>query len=377
MLGSDKSDDRSALSSVAEDWEFVALPPPPEISQSGHDASLPWAPSAPSGVRSQLARHPLLVIADSAVPLQGQSASRSHRGSILTESLAGLRRHVRAPSWTRSSPETATVLPGRRGDPLVVVVAGGRGGVGRTTLAAELATALAGNGVHATRRVLLVDADRFRPDLDVKLGIADLEADRYPGARTDRVLLQLPELADRRLNLDSILWVNPLSGVRALLAPTQSKDFGREHLDYLYTYILAPEFDAIVVDAGPAIDLSTQEVGGPGSFWLTLARSVLVPLRPTLSHARSACVELHLFQRMGVPIQRCRLVMGVARSESSSADKCQRLLSDFVVIRWPWVPDAAYKATNDLRPLADIDRGLGQSIQSLVADVTDSQRRGG
>jgi hypothetical protein len=224
--------------------------------------------------------------------------------------------------------------------------------------------------------VLLVDADAVHPDLDLKLGIADLDSDRCPNARIDRLLLQLPELADKRVHLDSLLWVDPQSGVRALLAPERAVEIGREQLDYLYTYIVAPAFDAIVVDAGPAVDIPTGPLAGSAAFWLALADAILVPLRPTLSNARSAMEGIRLFDRTGVPMERCRLVMGVDRAEASTAAIWQRRLSEFVVVRWPWAEDLARQASLAHRPLSACDRRFAQSIASLLPDLATVRRSG-
>lgn len=55
------------------------------------------------------------------------------------------------------------------GSPWIIAVAGGKGGVGTTTVAVNLAMALAQEG----RRTLLVDADAQRADIAVLCGLAD------------------------------------------------------------------------------------------------------------------------------------------------------------------------------------------------------------
>jgi cellulose biosynthesis protein BcsQ len=364
-------------SSGDEDDRGVNPPPaPPEVPSSGLSATLLWRSPSTSMLRTQPARHPLLCIAAAASTSPVRPQSRPFPWSRLRETAIRLRQQSAPRFSERSSRAAAAHLPFQRGEPLVVVIGGGRGGAGRTTLAMELATALAASQSGAARRVLLVDADPIHSDLDVKLGVADLDSDRCPSARIDRVLLQLPELADRRLHLDSLLWVHPNSGVRALLAPDRAVEIGREHLDYLYAYILAPSFDAIVVDAGPALDIPTLPLSRSAAFWLEHADSVLVPIRPTLSDSRSAVAGVHLFERMGVPTKRCRMVMGVARAESSTATTIQRRLSEFVIWRWPWAPEVAHRAGLAHRPLAEFDRRLEQSIASLVSDLATGRRAG-
>lgn len=359
-----------------DDRERNSPPPPPEVRPSRSGATLLWR--APSLTRTPplLARHPVLCIATAA---SGSPATRRRdRRPWYRLRAAAIR------VWPAASPRVDDLgsapatyhPPGPRGEPVVVFVGGGRGGAGRTTLAVEVATALSASMAGAARRVLLVDADPIHSDLDVKLGVADLDVDRCPSARIDRVLLQLPELVDRRLHLDSLLWVHPQSGVRALLAPVRSTEIGREQLDYLYTYILAPAFDAIVVDAGPAWDSSSRQLAGSTAYWLRLADTVLLPLRPTVSDTRTAVEGIRTFEGMGVPTQRCRLVMGVDRTESATAAMCQRRLSEFVVVRWPWASEVARKAGLAHRPLAECDRRFSQSIVSLLPDLATSRRSG-
>jgi hypothetical protein len=219
-------------------------------------------------------------------------------------------------------------------------------------------------------RVLLVDADPFQPDLELKLGAAGMTSAWGPNASIDRILQQLPELADRRVSLDSLLWVNRESGVRALFAPRNLDHIGREHLDYLYTYLVAPAFDAIVVDAGNLANSSTRSMPQPPAFWLGLADTILIPLRPTESHARAAVTGVGVLERMGIDVQRCRLMMGVAKFESAAAAQWQAQLNEFVVLRWPWVADVDRKATPFHRALSATDKQFAASLASLLPELT-------
>jgi Flp pilus assembly CpaE family ATPase len=210
--------------------------------------------------------------------------------------------------------------------------------------------------------VLLVDADPIHPDLDLVVGAAELGSDRSPNARLDQVLLRLPELAEKRAQLDDLLWADSHSRVKALLAPERAGEIGREQLDYLYTYMLAPAFDAIVVDAGPLQD----PLSGPAEFWLGLADAILIPLRVSASHARSAVRTISLLEELGIASDRCRLVMGVDRSESSRAAQLQKSLDQFVVARWPWSAEVAARATAAGRPRVETDPRLAQALTALI-----------
>jgi hypothetical protein len=222
----------------------------------------------------------------------------------------------------------------------------------------------------AAWRVLLVDADPFQPDLDLKLGAAGMASAWTPNASIDQILQQLPELADKRVSLDSLLWVDRESGVRALFAARRFVEVGREHLDYLYTNMVAPTFDAIVVDAGHLLDIPSGRIQEPAAFWLGLASTILVPLRPTASHVRAAVNGVSVLERMGIEVQRCRLIMGVEKSEIAAAADWQGQLGDFVVLRWPWTTDVARKSASLHRSLSATDQRFAASIAALLPEVT-------
>jgi MinD-like ATPase involved in chromosome partitioning or flagellar assembly len=254
-----------------------------------------------------------------------------------------------------------------------VVTAGGRGGTGRTTLALEVATTLALAADGAGWRVLLVDGDPFQPDLDVKLGAAGLARALAPNASIDQVLQRLPELADKRVSLESLLWLDRESGVRALFAARCFSEVGREHLDYLYTNMVAPAFDAIVVDAGQLLEMPSGRMQEPAAFWLGLASTILVPLRPTASHVRSAVDGISVLERMGIEVQICRLIMGVEKSEVAAAAHWQGQLGEFVVLRWPWIADVARKSAPLHRSLSMTDQRFAANIAALLPELTASR----
>jgi MinD-like ATPase involved in chromosome partitioning or flagellar assembly len=356
----------SAASPEDSDWSVLSSPP--EVPGSARSTSLIWHTPGNTLQRAYPARHPLLAVASTFPRVMSE---RKPGGHFLTDALKHLRRRQPGSPAVLVSAEAGGPPPegrGSRGDPLVVVAVGGRGGTGRTTLANEVATAMAAGG--AAGRVLLVDADPFQPDLELKVGASGVASAWGPNASIDRILQQLPELAEKRVNLDSLLWVDRESGVRVLFAPSDPVHVGRAHLDYLYTYLVAPAFDAIVVDAGNLPDTSIKAMPHPVAFWLGLADTILIPLRPTNSHARAAVSGVGVLERMGIDVQRCRLMMGVARSEAAAASQWQAQLSEFAVLRWPWVADVALKATPVHRTLYATDRKFAASLASLLPDLT-------
>lgn len=346
--------------------------PPPEVPSSGQGRSLLWKGPA-SGLRSCPARHPLLAAASEARTATRQGRGRGH---FLAHVLAPARRgrSLAHASATVAEMQPPALQAGRsRSRPLVVVTAGGRGGTGRTTLALEVATSLALAADGPARRVLLVDADPFQPDLDLRLGAAGVAAAWPSNASLDQILQQLPELADKRVSLESLLWVDRESGVRALFAAGRFAEVGREHLDYLYTNMVAPTFDAIVVDAGHLLEVPTGRMQEPAAFWLGLASTILIPLRPTASHVRSAVNGISVLERMGIEVQICRLIMGVEKSETAAAAHWQGQLGDLVVLRWPWIADLARKSASMHRSLSVTDQRFAAKIAGLLPALMASR----
>ncbi|MGC1184334.1 MAG: hypothetical protein WBA31_04170 [Candidatus Dormiibacterota bacterium] len=159
-----------------------------------------------------------------------------------------------------------------------------------------------------------------------------------------------------------------------MLAPDQLSAVRREQLDYLYTYFLRPAFDVIVVDMGPHCDGGASQLAVAPAYWLSLAHLVLLPLRPGVSGARTVVEEVRSLEGAGISKDRFRLVMGVASNERGEAADCQRHLGNYVVVRWPWVPELARRATVDRCPMSEHNRDFAKSVAALLPEVWDSAR---
>ena len=374
MLGSANSDPWRGQGPRGGSWSAAFPPPPPEVG-SANGSSLLW--SAPPAYRKQSvpARHPLLWVASASPPLPNHLPRRFLRRTSLVQAVLTIGANFRrgGSDLRTDFPPTGPTTDG--GHPVVVAVAGGRGGSGRTRLAIEVAAVLATSDFGEARRVLLVDADSSHPDLDLQLGAADWDSDHRPSARSDRIFLQFPELADHRISLDSLLWVDSRSRLRALLAPDRISAISREQLDYLYTYFLRPAFDVIVVDTGPDCDGRASQLAVASAYWLAVADLVLLPLRPSVSGARAVVEGVRSLEEAGVSKDHCRLVMGVSRNEKSEAADCQRWLGDYVMVRWPWAPELAHRATGDRRPMSERNHDFARSVAAFLPEVAGSPRR--
>ena len=354
-------------------WEQAqpgsAIPPPPEVSVQ---SAIPWCLPTPAHIQRELPRHPLLCLVDHTDEVPG---ARGHDPSGIWRRFAGplLRLQSAAEtSRTRASVRTVATAksPGRPMErPLVVVVTGGKGGSGGTSLALDIGWVAADPGRPEPLRVLLVDANHLNPDLDLRLGAADLERDQLPSARVDQLLLRLPELAERTVHLQSLLWSHSTRPLSALLGPSASAAYsavGPEHLDYLFKYLLAPAFDVIVVDAG----LLSGDVRAQVRFWLRLAHRVLLPMRPAGPDRRMVAGSLRIVEEScGVGRDRCRAVVGLEAGQSSRRLVLGPGLDGIGLHTRPWVPRSALMAEVRHVPLAELDKKVAASVSDLLPDL--------
>lgn len=114
----------------------------------------------------------------------------------------------------------------------IIVVASGKGGVGKSTVAANLAIAFARNGLNTA----LFDADIFGPSIPKMFGIEDVKPDVsaigdkeifFPVKKFGVNIISIGFFVDRK---QSLVWRGPLAGkaITQLLGDTQWGD-----IDYL------------------------------------------------------------------------------------------------------------------------------------------------
>lgn len=164
----------------------------------------------------------------------------------------------------------------------IVCVASGKGGVGKSTTAANLALALSGQGL----RVGLLDADIYGPSLPVVMGIA---AGTRPEIREKRYMVPLQA---HGIECNSMGFLVDESTAMVWRAPMVVSAFTQILTDTAWS-----DLDYLIIDMPP----------GTGDIQLSLAQTVAVrgavivttPQDIALSDARKG---IEMFKKVGVPV---------------------------------------------------------------------------
>ncbi|HUY61070.1 MAG TPA: hypothetical protein VMW49_04265 [Candidatus Dormibacteraeota bacterium] len=271
------------------------------------------------------------------------------------------------PSAGRAGTGALAALPAglRPGEPMVVAVGSGKGGSGRSTVALGLAAYLAAAGGPAVP-VLLVDSDLGSPDQDLRLPVSDR-------VTLAELLDALPEIAVGTTDLEAFCPADPATGLRVLLAPPSrrySAGVGPEHLAYVFTYLVAPAYAAVVVDLDRGSPL--PDAVRPGQlvdFWLQRATALVVPCTPDPASLRAAGRYLAECQTWGFPASAlCPVLVGDQPALQRRLG-LEGELAALVQHRLPHRPAAAAQATVRRCPLSLADPAMRSAFGGLAADL--------
>jgi ATP-binding protein involved in chromosome partitioning len=216
-----------------------------------------------------------------ACPVKGEMERQARE---YVKNLPGVEQvEVSMTSQVRATAPAGPLLPGVRN---VIAVASGKGGVGKSTVAANLAVALAGSGA----RVGLLDADIYGPTIPGLLGLTAWKP-KVKAMPDGQQVFEPPVAHDVKVNSlgflledpsQPVIWRGPMvgSGVKQLLGQT---DWG--------------ELDYLLVDLPP----------GTGDATLTLAQSiplsgVVIVSQPQDVSLAIAVKALRAFQELKVRV---------------------------------------------------------------------------
>jgi ATP-binding protein involved in chromosome partitioning len=161
-----------------------------------------------------------------------------------------------------------------------LAVASGKGGVGKSTVAVNLALALADRG----RRVGLLDADVYGPSLPTMLGVAAAHLDSHDGK-----LVPVPAHGVRAISLgflmqglDPIIWRGPLAS-RAIEQLLRDVEWG--------------ELDELVIDMPP----------GTGDIQISIAQKANIAGAVIVSTPQDVALidairAVHMFRKVDIPV---------------------------------------------------------------------------
>ncbi len=253
--------------------------------------------------------------------------------------------------------ELSRVQPGVQ----VIAVASGKGGVGKTTFAVNLAVAFAQNG----KRVLLFDAD---------LGMANVHV--FAGVNPQKTIL---DVIDGRATLESILIPGPAGMQIACGASGVGRlaDLGERVLETLGRELVrvAAKFDVLVIDTGAGVAPSVMH-------FLALAHDAVVIATPNLASTLDAygVIKVAHEQRLRT---RLHLLVNEADDETQAAAVTARVAGcanrflqitpgDLGFLR----RDAAFEQSNQQRRPLQLAQPSGihaQRISQIAAQLTSPQ----
>jgi flagellar biosynthesis protein FlhG len=233
----------------------------------------------------------------------------------------------------------ASILPVVGGPVRVIAVTGGKGGVGKTTVAVNLATALAQSG----QRVLLLDGDLGLANVDVLLGLAPRYslADVLAGDRTiEEVIVEAPS---------GLRVVPAASGIARMASLTPT-----EHLGLVQAFSgLAARLDTLIVDTSAGLADAVLRFSAA-------SQHVLVVVRDEPASITDAYAVIKVLSREH-GVRRFRVLVNMARTAAhgqSVHERLQRVTERYLDITLDYVgevPDDEWlsRSIREQRPVVE------------------------
>ena len=193
----------------------------------------------------------------------------------------------------------------------VFVVTSGKGGVGKTTVTANIATALAKMG----KKVLTIDADIGLRNLDMILGLEN------------RIVYDIVDVVEGRVPAKKALVKDKRGNPLYLLPAAQTKDKDAVKPEQLQEIVdkLREEFDYIFIDSPAGIEGGFKTAATP-------ADEALVVTNPEVSSVRDADRIIGLLEKMEMGDEKIKLIINrirphqVKKGEMLSVEDIEEIL---------------------------------------------------
>lgn len=193
----------------------------------------------------------------------------------------------------------------------VIVVASGKGGVGKTTLAGNIGVALATFG----KRVAVLDADIVMANVEIIMGL------RNPP-------VSLIDVLGGRLNIEDVIYEGP-GGVKIIPAGITLDGFNEENMGLLKAAIkeIPKDIEILVIDA-PA--------GRDAALVIDKGQEVLIVSTPDVSSVSDALKMKILAEKMGAKTIGAILNMVEHHSRELTPQEVENTLDTSIICEIPY-----------------------------------------
>ena len=227
----------------------------------------------------------------------------------------------------------------------IIVVASGKGGVGKTTLTGNIGVALATFG----KRAAVLDADVVMANLEIIMGL------RNPP-------VSLIDVLSGRLNIEDVIYDGP-GGVKIIPAGITLDGFNEENMEMLKAAIkeIPKDIEIVVIDA-PA--------GRDAAMVMDEGQEVLIVTTPEVSSVSDALKMKILAERMGAKTIGAILNMVENSPHELGTQEVENALDAGIICKIPYdtkVKDALAHETPFIIKYPRID--AAQQVLSLVAGL--------